>query len=124
MAMTTQGVAVVAAPPGGPRGAPARRRRDAGGGGPPLPDEVLAAPVEAGHLFVERMDDWRKALGWGHERFARYLGISKQYWWLLRTRRRGLTIGVAQRVLRERPELEHFLAAAIRERDWKRRQQG
>jgi hypothetical protein len=70
------------------------------------------------------MDDWRKALGMRHKDFARYLNISKQYWWLLRTHRRGLTIGVAQRVLRERPELEHFLAAAIRERDWKGRQQG
>jgi hypothetical protein len=112
MAMAAQGVGVH--PP----------RRAAPRGGPPLPAEVLEAPLDGGHLFVERMDDWRKALGLGHEEFARYLGMSKQYWWLLRTRRRGLTIGVAQRVLRERPELEHFLAAAIRERDWKRRQQG
>ncbi len=117
--MATEGFAVVpgrggpAAPPGG--GAPARVPR------PPLPAEVLEAQVPGGHLFVERMDDWRKALAMGHEEFARYLGISKQYWWLLRTGRRGLTIGVAQRVLRERPELEHFLAAAIRDRSWRER---
>src|SRR4030095_17059131 len=92
-------------------------------GGPPLPAEVLEAPLDGGHLFVERRADWRKALGLGHEEFARYLGMSKQYWWLLRTRRRGLTIGVAQRVLRERPELEHFLAAGIRGRDADGREQ-
>src|SRR4029453_14120704 len=99
-------------------------RRAAPRGGPPLPAEVLEAPLDGGHLFVERMDDWRKALGLGHEGFARYLGMSKQYWGLLRPRPRGRTIGVRQRGVRERPELEHFLAAAIRERDWKRRQQG
>ena len=85
---------------------------------PPLPPEVLEAPIDGARLFVSRMNEWRKALGWGHEKFAAYLGISRNYWWLLRTNQRELTIGVAQRVLRERPEFEHYLAAAIRDRSW------
>jgi hypothetical protein len=71
--------------------------------------------------FVERMEEWRRALGWSHARFADYLTMSRQYWYLLRTGRRDVSVGVAQRVLRERPELEHYLGAAIRERDWGRR---
>ncbi len=81
-------------------------------------------PVDEGHLFVARMDDWRKALGWGHGRFAAHLGISPCYWWMLRTRRRGLSVGVARRVLRERPELGHFVAAAFRARRWRAKPEG
>jgi hypothetical protein len=100
-----------------------RMQQMAGPEGPPdgsaaLPAEVLAAPVGDGRLFVERVEDWRRALGWSHARFAAYLGISRNYWWLLRTHQRDLTIGVAQRVLRERPEFEYFLGAAIRGRRW------
>ena len=101
---------------------PPRRSRPpappAAPGRPPLPDEVLEAPVDGGHLFVDRMDEWRRATGWTHARFAGYLGISRNYWWLLRTHQRALTIGVAQRVLRERPEFAHYLAASIRDRTW------
>jgi hypothetical protein len=101
----------------------------AGGERPPegpvaLPAEVLEAPVEGGRMFLERMDEWRKALGWSHARFASHLGISRNYWWLLRTHQRDLTIGVAQRVLRERPEFEYFLGAAIRGRRWGHRGPG
>jgi hypothetical protein len=64
------------------------------------------------------MEEWRRASGWTHNHFAGYLGISRNYWWLLRTHQRALTIGVAQRVLRERPEFAHYLVAAIRERSW------
>jgi hypothetical protein len=110
--------------PGGPPGTPraARGQGDQGDDAPALPPEVLKSAVEGGHLFVDRMDDWRRSLGMTHVGFAAYLGISRNYWWLLRTHQRELTIGVAQRVLRERPEFEYFLSAAIRGRRWGHRQ--
>lgn len=72
----------------------------------------------AGQLFVERMDEWRRGLGWGHERFAAHIGISRAYWHQLRSGARPLSLPVAQRVLRERPEFERYLAAAVLERPW------
>ena len=66
------------------------------------------------------MDEWRRAWGWSHKAFAAYLGISVGYWWMLRSQRRGLTLGVAERVLRERPELAYHLGPAIRGRAWRR----
>ena len=88
-------------------------------------DVPLAPPqTDDPHLFVDRMEEWRKALGWSHDRFARYLGISRNYWWLLRTYQRDLSMGVAQRVIRERPEFGYYLAAAVRERSWAHNQEG
>jgi hypothetical protein len=89
-----------------------------------LPAQLLGAAADGGHLFVDRMEEWRRALGWSHARFAGHLGISRNYWWLLRSHERPLSIGVAQRVMRERPEFGYYLAAAVRERSWGHRPPG
>ena len=89
-------------------------------------DRLREAPADppkkpspaAGQQFVERMDEWRRGMGWGHERFASHIGISRAYWHQLRIGARPLSLPVAQRVLRERPEFEHYLASAILERPW------
>jgi hypothetical protein len=81
-----------------------------------VPPQTLQA--DDPRLFVDRMEEWRRALGWSHDRFARHLGISRNYWWLLRTYQRELSMGVAQRVLRERPEFIHYLGAAVLKRNW------
>jgi hypothetical protein len=86
-----------------------------------LPREVLEAPAvrpgvsppDAGWVFIERMDEWRRALGWSHKEFAARLGITERYWYFMLRHEKELTIGVAERVIRERPELELILGSAV-----------
>jgi transcriptional regulator with XRE-family HTH domain len=88
-----------------------------------LPPEVLDSEVDKADLFIERMDEWRRAWGWSHEQFAAYLGVSVPYWRDLRTGRRRLTLTVALRVIQERPEMGAILGDPFRyfaERDRKR----
>lgn len=88
------------------------------GGARGLPAEVLEAPVdqaeqaEQAERFVERMDEWRRAKGWSHKEFAAHLGIAESYWRALRKHDKELTIGVALRVIQERPELDVILGGA------------
>ena len=77
-----------------------------------LPPEVLEAPAtppDAGWVFIERMDEWRRAMGWTHKEFAAHLGITLRYWHFMLRHEKELTISVAQRVLTERPELGFIL---------------
>jgi hypothetical protein len=82
-----------------------------------LPPEVLEAPVgspDRGWLFIERMDEWRRGMGWSNKDFAARLGITERYWYFLLRHEKELTIGVAERVIRERPEMEFILGSAVR----------
>lgn len=75
------------------------------------PDGVVApaVPDDPARLFVERLEEWRRSLGWSHVKFAGYLGVSEGFWRLLRRTPGGLTLLVAQRVIDERPEFAFFL---------------
>jgi hypothetical protein len=82
-----------------------------------LPPEVLEAPVatpDAGWVFIDRMEEWRRAMAWEHKEFAKRLGISEPYWRAMRAHKKELTIGVAQRVLVDRPELALILGDPAR----------
>lgn len=71
--------------------------------------DVAVAPDDPARLFVERMEEWRRSLGWSHARFAGYLGVSERFWRLLRGSPDQLTPLVAQRVIDERSEFAHYL---------------
>jgi transcriptional regulator with XRE-family HTH domain len=87
--------------------------------GEALPEEVLALPPgdgDAGRaaLFIERMDEWRRAMAWTHTAFAARLGLAESYWRALRRGAKPLTLSVALRVLEERPELVLLLGDPYR----------
>lgn len=69
--------------------------------------------------FVARLVEWQASLGMNDSEFAAYLGISKSYWSLLRSGRRSGGLGAEKlllRVLREKPEFEFYVTAALRKR--------
>jgi hypothetical protein len=62
--------------------------------------------------FVLKLDEWRRQLGMGHTAFAtQRLGITRQMWHDLRSGKKRVSLRLAGRVLRERPEWGYFLAA-------------
>jgi len=64
--------------------------------------------------FVAHMELKRQALRMGHGAWAKYLGMDRSLWYLLRQGEKELSVGVMQRVLREWPdEFEPFLRDAV-----------
>lgn len=73
---------------------------------------ALPPPPEPGRLFVDRMEEWRRAVGWTQTQFTAHLGITEGYWRQIRRDPGRLTAGLARRVLGERPEFEHYPSPA------------
>ena len=60
--------------------------------------------ADTSERFVDTLDQWRLALGLGHNAFARHLGISHAYWHQLRTSRREPSNALISSVLAKAPE--------------------
>jgi hypothetical protein len=61
--------------------------------------------------FVRGMEEWRRSMGLTSNAFADYLKVSRSYWSLVRRGLRPVSMPLALRVLRERPELGAALVA-------------